>query len=53
MNFGIKGLVVDHNHTTNKIRALLCSNCNLILGHAKDNKEILIKLSEYLEKYSE
>lgn len=39
---------VDHCHSTGQVRGLLCYNCNLILGHAKDNKDILIKAIEYL-----
>lgn len=42
-------LSVDHNHTTNKIRGLLCQNCNTILGHAKDNIDILQKAINYLK----
>jgi len=41
-------LNVDHCHETNKIRGLLCFNCNLLLGHAKDNISILSNAIEYL-----
>jgi hypothetical protein len=44
-----RSLSVDHNHKTGKIRGLLCSNCNHILGKAKDNIIILQKLIEYLK----
>lgn len=44
-------LFVDHDHTTGAVRGLLCSNCNLLLGHAIDSKEILISSVEYLSKY--
>ena len=40
---------VDHDHTTNKIRGILCINCNLLLGHAKDNPMILRNAVKYLE----
>ena len=42
---------VDHDHKKGIVRGLLCSSCNLLLGHAKDNPEILIKASKYLKKY--
>ena len=41
---------VDHNHITGKIRGLLCINCNLSLGHAKDDIETLLKMVDYLNK---
>lgn len=42
-------LFVDHCHTTNKVRGLLCHHCNFALGLFKDNKEYLKKAQEYLE----
>jgi hypothetical protein len=39
---------VDHCHITNKVRGLLCRQCNLLLGHAKDDTDILIKSINYL-----
>jgi len=45
-----KRLRVDHCHKTNKIRGLLCDNCNLMLGHAKDNLDILMNGIAYLKK---
>jgi len=41
---------VDHSHFTGKVRGLLCSNCNAILGFAHDSIEILAKTIEYLKK---
>jgi hypothetical protein len=40
---------VDHNHSTGNIRGILCHNCNLILGHAKDGVGVLYKAIEYLK----
>ena len=39
---------VDHDHTTGKVRGVLCNHCNLMLGHAKDSTEVLLKAVEYL-----
>ena len=49
----IVGLCVDHDHKTNKIRALLCSPCNSALGFIKDNPKIAIKMAEYLILHSD
>jgi hypothetical protein len=35
---------IDHDHKTNKVRGLLCHACNLTLGLARDNVEILANL---------
>lgn len=42
-------LAVDHCHTTNKIRKLLCKQCNLILGNCKENPDILFSAINYLK----
>jgi hypothetical protein len=44
-------LVVDHDHSTGKVRGLLCSLCNTSLGGFKDNIESLKKAIEYLETH--
>jgi len=46
-----KSLCVDHCHITQKIRGLLCTNCNRSLGLLKDNCEILEKAKLYLKRY--
>jgi len=45
-----KALCVDHNHETSEVRGLLCHNCNILLGMAKDNINILLDAVEYLRK---
>jgi len=43
-----RGLAVDHDHITGKIRGLLCKNCNVALGEIKDNIETLKRMINYL-----
>lgn len=51
-NAGVKGLVVDHNHTTGEIRELLCTQCNTALGHLKEDVEIIQNLINYVRKHN-
>ena len=48
----IKPLSVDHDHKTGKVRQLLCDRCNNVLGRVDDDKELLLRLSLYLEKWA-
>lgn len=47
------GFAVDHSHTSNKVRAILCTQCNTALGHAKDDISILEKMISYLKTHSD
>ena len=40
---------VDHNHITGKVRGLLCWHCNLLIGHAKEDINILKNAIKYME----
>lgn len=46
-----KRLFVDHNHTTGKIRALLCQQCNTALGMVNEDSDILFALVAYLDEH--
>lgn len=43
---------IDHDHKTDIVRGILCSNCNFMLGLSRDNVDILCKAIDYLKKYS-
>jgi hypothetical protein len=45
-------LVVDHNHETGKIRALLCHKCNRGLGHFNESPELMAAAIEYLRNHA-
>ena len=55
-----KSLAIDHDHSCCKgkkscgecVRQLLCGHCNMMLGHAKDNIELLEAAQNYLEKHT-
>lgn len=44
----IRALAVDHCHYTDRVRGLLCTNCNNGLGRFKDNIINLEKAIKYL-----
>jgi len=46
---GKKRAAVDHCHSTNKIRGILCWNCNIFLGYYEKRKDMVIKFEEYLK----
>tara|TARA_R100000306_G_C4263546_1_gene86509 strand:+ start:115 stop:336 length:222 start_codon:yes stop_codon:yes gene_type:complete len=43
-----KGLFIDHDHNTGQVRGLICCHCNSIAGFARDNKERLKLVEQYL-----
>jgi hypothetical protein len=47
---GKRSGVVDHNHETGDVRGILCSMCNLVLGHARESTEILYRAIVYLSE---
>lgn len=38
---------IDHCHDTGVVRGILCSSCNLGLGHLKSDRAILLRLAAY------
>lgn len=48
VNHTYRRLVVDHCHTTGKVRGLLCALCNQALGLLGDDREAVYKAYRYL-----
>ena len=46
-----KGLAIDHCHETNKVRGMLCSNCNSGIGFFKDNPNFMMNAIHYINKH--
>lgn len=42
---------VDHDHSSFKVRGIICGSCNLLLGHAYDDISKLEKAIIYLSKH--
>jgi len=47
-----KILHVDHDHKTGRVRALLCVNCNQMIGHAQEDADILVAGARYIEHWN-
>lgn len=43
-------VAVDHDHSTRRIRGLLCRSCNTLIGHARDDTRLLRRAIAYLER---
>lgn len=39
---------LDHDHRTGRVRGLLCTRCNLLLGQINEDVGLLIGLVDYL-----
>lgn len=44
---------IDHCHETGVVRALLCTNCNLMIGHAQEDVSRLLAGANYVKRWNE
>lgn len=46
-----KRLSVDHDHNTGEVRMLLCTRCNKMLGHLRDDPEAFERAADCLRNH--
>lgn len=44
-------MAIDHCHGTGRVRGILCNDCNLAIGHMKDDPATLRAAADYLDRY--
>lgn len=46
--YGLRRLAVDHDHISGRVRGLLCTCCNRLIGLARNDVNILKRIIDYL-----
>lgn len=46
-----KNIHVDHDHSTGKVRGILCKQCNSLIGLSREREDILLNSINYLRRY--
>ncbi len=39
---------VDHDHSSGRVRGIICDDCNIVLGRVRDDPRTLSRLAEYV-----
>lgn len=47
-----KQVAIDHCHRSGTVRGILCQSCNTMLGHARDNSDVLMSAAAYIDQQS-
>ena len=53
LEYGKRGVHVDHDHETGKVRGLLCAQCNVALGQLEENANRMIGLATYILQHKD
>lgn len=49
----IKKPAVDHNHTTGKVRGIVCQGCNIVIGFFESRPQAVDNVKQYLMETNE
>lgn len=47
---GTRKFAIDHDHKTDKIRGLLCFRCNIAVGFFRDDPDLMLCASRYIDE---
>jgi len=52
-NGELRGLSIDHDHQTGKVRQLLCHRCNIVIGLVKEDPDLCELIRQYVLTHKE
>jgi|ERR1700722_2869675 len=48
----VQTMCIDHDHSTGKVRALLCNSCNSGIGMLQEDPNLMIRAAAYIRKHA-